>query len=389
MGFDIGNISYVRFNVVGEHARLPDAETLDKFAALALREGSETTSEIDYGWCGPRHVLDADFSVGNLVYNDCVHVGLRVDTNRVPASLKRAYVSSEQSAAAATNPSGLASKRQKKDAKDAAKKKIEEDLASGKFRRSKIINVLWDLPNHTLYAAAGGTTGEQLVELMERTFNLTLEPITSSVLALAELESKGLRRDFEDLTPTRFAAIAGDPPAEYPWTAKGDQAKDFLGNEFLVWLWDATHAAGGEIFVPGTNSMTVMFHRGMELDCVYGQSGRITARFEVPTEMPEVLDAMRAGKVPRRAGLTMAADGQLYTFTLGAESLSIAGLKLPDVDKADSARVLFEERIPLLRDFGKAIDNLYRDFVSSRTCDAWATTRERIQRRIAGKAVQA
>lgn len=383
MGFDSGALAFTRFNVVGEVARLPDEETLEKFSALALREEELTTSEVDYGWCGPRHVLDGDFGVGNTVYNDCITVGLRIDTNRVPSELKRAYVTMEESAAAASNPSGFASKRQKKEAKDAAKKKIEEDLASGKFRRSKMIPVLWDLPNHTLYAAVSASAREQLVELFERTHNCTLEPITSGNLGLHKLESIGRRREYEDLTPTRFAAIAGDPPAEYPWTAKGDQAKDFLGNEFLMWLWNEAGSKGGEVTLKG-HAATVMFSKTIDLDCCYGQSGRTQLKFEVPTEMVEAMDALRSGKVVRKAGLTVALHGQLYTLNLGGEGLTVGGLKLPDVEKADSARVLFEERITLLRDFMKGMDEIFDAFLTVRASESWNGHAEAMRRWISG-----
>lgn len=383
MGFDSGALAFTRFHVVGEVSRLPDEETIEKFAALALREGEETTSDVDYGWCGPRHVLDGDFGVGNLVYNDCVHVGLRVDTNRVPTELKRAYVEMETAAAASTNPSGFASKRQKKEAKDAAKKKIEEDLASGKFRRSKMTNVLWDMPNHTLYAAVSASGREQLIELFERTQNCTLEPITSGNLALSRMEANGKRREYEDLTPTRFAAIAGDPPAEYPWTAKGDQAKDFLGNEFLMWLWNEAGSKGGEVAL-GDHAATVMFSKTIDLDCCYGQSGRTQLKFEVPTEMIEAMDALRSGKVVRKAGLTVALHGQLFTLNLGGEGLTVGGLKLPEIEKADSARVVFEERITLLRDFMKGMDQIFDAFLKVRAGESWDGHAEAMRRWISG-----
>ena len=383
MGFDSGTLAFTRFHVVGEVVRLPDAETLEKFASCALRTDELSTAEIDYGWCGPRHCFDGDFGVGNTVYNDCVHVGLRIDTNRIPGELKRAYVAIEESAAAASNPSGFASKKQKRDAKETAKNKIDEDLASGKFRRSKVINVLWDMPNHTLYAAVSAASAEQLTELFERTHNCTLEPITSGNLALSRMEDAGRRREYEDLTPTRFAAIPGDPPAEYPWTAKGDQAKDFLGNEFLMWLWNEAGSRGGEVPL-GDHAATVMFSKTIDLDCCYGQSGRTQLKFEVPTEMTEAMDALRSGKVVRKAGLTIALHGQLYTLAMGGEGLTISGLKLPDVEKADSARILFEERITLLRDFMKGIDEIYAAFLKVRAGESWNAHAEGMRRWISG-----
>lgn len=384
MGFDSGALSFTRFHVVGEVARMPDEATLEKFSALALREEELTTAEVDYGWVGGRHMLDGDFNVGNCVYNDAIHVGMRIDTNKVPTELKKAYIALEESASAASNPSGFASKKQKRDARETAKRKIEEDLASGKFRRSKVINVLWDMPSSTVYAAVSTSQRDQLIELFERTHNVTLEPITSGNLALSRLEALGKRREYEDLTPTRFASIPGDPPAEYPWTAKGDQAKDYIGNEFLMWLWHATSSTGGAIRM-GEHAATVMFTKTLDLDCVYGQSGRTALKYEAPTDMPEAVEAMRSGKVPRKTGITIALHGQLYTLSLAAETLSISGMKLPEIEKADSPRVLFEERITLLRDFMKGFDQMFDAFLKQRAGDTWQGHVDQTRRWISGK----
>ena len=75
---------------------------------------------------------------------------------------------------------------------------------------------------------------------------------------------------------------------------------------------------------------------------------------------------------------------QQYTLTLAAETLSIGTLKLPDVEEAENPRVLFEERIGLLRDFCRMIDELFGQFLKLRTSGSWeskvGTIRKWIQR---------
>jgi hypothetical protein len=312
-------------------------------------------------------------------------VGLRIDTNKVPAEIKKAYVALEESAMASKNPSGFASRNQKREAKETAGRKIEEDLASGKFRRSKLIEVLWDLPGNTLYAAVSMSQRDQLMELFERSHGLTLEPITSGSLALHTLEKMGKRREYEDFHPTRFAiGPAGEgAPAEYPWSAKGDNAKDWIGNEFMMWLWHEAGSRGGEVpfrDAGGADKQaTVMFNKTMDLDCVYGATGRVGLKFETPSEMPEAAEAIRSGKVPRKAGIALALHGQLYTFSLGAELLGISGLKLPEVENADSPRV-FEERITLLRDFNKGLDALMAQFLQVRSSTGWEAYVQSVRR---------
>ena len=98
--------------------------------------------------------------------------------------------------------------------------------------------------------------------------------------------------------------------------------------------------------------------------------------------MPEVLDALKSGKVPRRAGLIVESSGSQFTFTLAAESLAVNALKLPDVEEADSPRVLCEERIALLREFGKTFDALFAAFLSVRASGAWEPETSKIRKKI-------
>src|SRR5439155_16197198 len=248
MGFASGSVSFRRFAVLGDQPAQVDQALMDKLSENALRPGElGVPEEVEYGWSGGRHVLDGEFSFEQNVYGDALFFALRIDTNKVPGDLKRAYTAMEEQAAAAANPSGFISKIQKRDARDIVRRKIDEELRSGRFRRSKLLPIVWDVPSATLYCAASGTALEQLLELFERTFGLSLVPLSAGSIAVRLLEPKGRRRDYEDLRPTRFV-YGGDGESqqpEYPWVAKGPEPKDFLGNEFLLWLWHETDTNGG------------------------------------------------------------------------------------------------------------------------------------------------
>jgi hypothetical protein len=377
MGFASGSISFRRFAVVGRSPDAIDQALLDKLSQFTLRPTEMgIPEEEEYGWSGGRHVLDGSFTFENNVYGDALLFGLRIDTNRVPAELRKAYQLQEEESAAAENPSGFISKLQKRDAKDVARRRVEEDLRSGRFRRSKLIPILWDLPTQTAFCNVTGPSLEKFAELFERTFGLSLLPISSGAAALRYLEPSGRRRDYEDSSPTRFVYGAdgeGQRP-EYPWVSKSAEPKDFFGNEFLLWLWHQIDM--GEA--------TAIIERTLDLDCAYGQSGRAFLRGDTVTKMPEALDALRTGKMPRKVGITIESTGAQYTLTLAAETLSIGTLKLPDVEEAENPRVLFEERIGLLRDFCRVIDELFAQFLKLRTSGSWesqvATIRKWIQR---------
>src|SRR5688500_21970 len=107
MGFASGSVSFRRFAVMGQQPEGIEQALLDKLAAHALRSGEAgVPEEAQYGWCGGRHVLDGQFSFENNAYADALVFALRIDSNKVPGELKRAYTMMEEDAAAATNPSG-------------------------------------------------------------------------------------------------------------------------------------------------------------------------------------------------------------------------------------------------------------------------------------------
>lgn len=373
MGFVSGSISFRRFIVAGEQPAAIDQALLDKVAEFALQVGEfSVPDEVEFGWSGGRHVLDASFSFEHNVFADALHCAMRVDTNRVPGELKKAYQMLEEEALAAGNPSGFISKNQRRDAKETVRTKVEKELKSGRFRRSKLLPVLWDFPGQTLYCNASSSMQEKLLTLFERSFGLQLEPLTAGSMALRLLEDKGKRRDYEDFRPTRFVSGPegeGQQP-EYPWVAKGPQPKDFLGNEFLLWLWHEADAKHGTIKTDD-GEVAIVLDKQLDLDCAYGQSGKDSLRGDGPTRMPEARDALRSGKLPRRAGMVMEHGGVQYTLTLSAEALAIGSAKLPDVEEAEDARVLFEERIAMLRNLSKGIDALFGAFVKLRASAAW------------------
>lgn len=374
MGFESGTMSFRRFAVMGEAPAQIEQSHLDRLAELAMQEQELGVPEEDaYGWCGGRHILDAQFSFDRNVYNDSLFFALRIDTNKVPASIKQAYIAMEEEAAAAGNPSGFISRQQKKDVRELVRSRLDDELRSGRYRRSKMVPILWDLATGELRTAAGGKSLEMLHEIFERTFGLSLLPLSAGSSALRLLEPQGRRRDYEDAKPTRFVyGPEGEGVwPEYPWVLKGPEPKDFFGNEFLLWLWQQADLRDGAIMTEDAGEVTILIDKSLDLDCAYAQTGRDSLRGDGPTQMPEARHALRTGKLPRKAGMLLHAFGQQYEFRLNVEEFSFGALRLPEVEDADTPRVLFEERITLLRDFERAWDALYDTFLKVRCSSSW------------------
>jgi hypothetical protein len=80
-----------------------------------------------------------------------------------------------------------------------------------------------------------------------------------------------------------------------------------------------------------------------------------------------------------------------YSLTFNPETFAIGSARLPDVEEADTPRVVFEERIALLRELGKAIDAMFASFLNVRASSSWESQTSNLRRWIkqSGKPVPA
>jgi hypothetical protein len=368
MGFASGSLSFFSFQVAGEHPA--DAEVLlDKMAEQVIVPNELGVPEpVQWGWAGGRHVLDGNFSLGENMFAEHLLVAMRVDTNKIPGDLKKAYTAIESAAVAKDNPSGFISKSQKRDVKAAVESKLNEEAKTGKFRKTKIVPVLWDLERKRLYSPAASTTREQLVELMERTFGVALTYVGPGTRAEFLKEGK-----LEDLKPTAFVeGPAGKgQTADYPWVADSSDSHAWLGNEFLTWLWYTADQKTG-IIPTSAGDVVVMFDKLLEMDCSFGENGKDVLHGAGPTQMPEAREALRSGKVPRKAGLILDHKSQQFTFQLQGDQFQVTGLQLPAAESADTPRSLMEDRTEKLRDFNTALYAVYQTFLKLRVSPEWA-----------------
>src|SRR5690606_38153820 len=83
-----------------------------------------------------------------------------------------------------------------------------------------------------------------------------------------------------------------------PWLKNAIDTKDFLGNEFVVWLWSAVENNHGLVTVKtdtGTTDVGVVLDRALDLDCAWAARGRMSLRGEAPTKMSEAAEALALG----------------------------------------------------------------------------------------------
>lgn len=373
MGFLNGRVTYVRYRVGGD-APLPfDQDVLERVEAHAVGKHGmgDSADGVTFGWSGGDHVLDVNFGAEKNVLNDALHLAIRIDTNKIPGDLLRAYTRIETDARAHLNPSGFANKAQKQEAKEAAMARAESEAADGRFRRRKHTPVLWDGTTNTLYAGTNSAAIlDRLQNLFRETFDRNLEPITAGSLAA--------ERTGSNFAPVAYHGSDPNAVAQVAWAESDPNRPDHWGNEFLMWLWHALQNDGDTLELADGSEATVMFAKTLMLDCPRGLTGSDSLKDEGPSKLPEAFRAIQSGKLPRKAGLIVVRNGVQYDLTLQAETLAVSGLALPKVEGA-SGREAHLARIDSLRHLVETLDLLYDAYGRRRTGPDWAGDLGRIR----------
>jgi hypothetical protein len=378
MGFFSGRVTFARHRVNGKSPKLFGPEHLQRLQAHAAGKQRVASSDgVEVGWTAGDHILDTKFALEKNVVNDTLHFCLRVDVNKVPGDLLRAYAQVELEALAASNPSGRASAGQRKQARQTALERLEAEAADGRFLRRKAYPVLWDaLSNELLVGTTAVAAVDRLHTLFEQTFGVGFEPLGAGRQMFRLAETRQQTRGVDDAGPAPF--VPGASPSEVVWILD-ESSRDFLGNEYLLWLWYMLDAESDAIDLGDGSDVSVLLTRTLVLEDPRGQTGRQAITSDGPTRLPEARRAVQAGKLPRKVGMILSRHDQQYELTLQAETLAVGGLRLPAPEAAEE-RARLEERVTQLRHFIETLDLLYDEFAKRRAGDGWTKELARIQK---------
>jgi len=270
---------------------------------------------------------------------------------------------------------------------------LREQAKTGRFRKSKAVPVIWDLSDKVVYfGSLGNTACEHLARLFHESFNVSLERLSAGTLAAETFSRKGKTRDWEDLRPSSFTAAPtgvggvdddeeGAPrdlsiPA-VPWLTRTVDTKDFLGNEWLLWLWHQSETAGGTIELP-SGEAALAIDKAIDLECAWGVGGKATLRGDAPTRLLEAAEALRTGKWPRKAGMILSDGEHQWELTLQADGFTVSSAALPEIADAQSPRELIEARLDRIVTLSRLVDELYTVFLAARGNGVWAGMKSNI-----------
>lgn len=370
MGFLSGSVTFECYRVRGSDCRQfgpKHIETLKRFAVGQIEGVSEDQPEV--GFLGGEHLFDRHFDLEKNVIADALHCAVRIDTHQVPAAVRKAWLQMELAAATADSPRGRPTKAQRQQAKEAVEARCAQEIREGKYRRMQQFPVLWDLRNDVLFFGGTSSAAAELgCDLCSRAFGIELERMTAGHRALAWAAEAKQRKALEELRPAAFHQPGG--AAEIAWWNGESGNFDYLGNEFLLWLWWRWETVSDTIKLPDGSEVTGMFARTLALECPRDESGKETITAENPTRLPEAAQAVRSGKLPRKSGLLLARYGEQYELVLQAETFAVSGAKIRTEDHSEGRGIL-EDRLESVRGLQETIDLLFRAFCARRLGNVW------------------
>ncbi|HMN97399.1 MAG TPA: hypothetical protein PKC43_13185 [Phycisphaerales bacterium] len=404
MAFRSGGVSYARFHVSGTAGALPSAVDDALFDRLAehvvARDGVGTPPELRAGWCAGRHLLDTSFDWETCGFGSTLLAGVRIDVAKVPPELRRAYVAiaeAERSGGAEVADRRLLGRAERKAAREEADRRCAAELAEGRHRRSTMVPLLWDLERSIVLAPiAGERKRGEVRDLFAGSLELGLHGRSAGSLAWDLLSNHGLASELDEIRPSSFTPPPGqrsadgerllEPVPEVPWAAASNEAKDFVGNEWLLWMWWIAETQEGLVDT-GVGEVALVLERALDLECAWGVSGRTSLRGDAPTLLPEAARALLHGKWPRRAGLLVAPPGgHAFACSLQADRFAVSGATLPEIDDARSEREIVEQRIERTLELDRTLLALFEAFLRARVGRGWTTTREQMTEWIRGRA---
>jgi hypothetical protein len=367
-----GPVSFVRFARTGPKPGAFGDDHLERLRDRHVNWHTLATADgVNVGWSAGEHILDTEFALDKNVYPEHLLFDICKQTDKLPADKLKAYYSADLHALAKDNPSGFASARQKREAKESARARLEEEARDGRFRKWQTVPCAWDaVTNRVFLGSASPNVADRFQRLWAESFDANLihqkklgghvEPLTAGLLA-AELLA---HVDFEQLELTTFAGSAFEGAA---WCT--NETRNWLGNEFLLWLWFTTDTSTDTITLPDGSEATFMFAGGIKVEDPRGVGGNGTMNSDSAVRLPEARAAVATGKLPRKAALCVVRNGDQFTFTLQAETLAVGGAKFAKPDA--TGREAHYARLQQIRDLAETLDLMFGAFLAVRVGDQW------------------
>lgn len=153
-------------------------------------------------------------------------------------------------------------------------------------------------------------------------------------------------------------------------------AKQFLGNEFLLWLW-RRYDDDTASFKLGSDLVNVHFADRIQLSATLAEAETSDLKGGAPAHSPEAHKALQVGKRVAKAKMRLSKGEREWEFSIDSASFRMSGVKTPTVLSKEDDEPFFE-RMFLIEELHDAWYGVYRMFLEERLGAGWEKKRKEI-----------
>ena len=355
MGILKGNISFTRFKVVGK----PENEYLDTIKRYAFNEIEEDSdAEVSSGWVSLIEE-DTQLDAPDFLKGAYLTLLLRVDSRKVPSTaLKNQYkkVLKEKYASG---------QRPSKSDRQEIKATIRLQLLKKVIPAIKTYGMVWNIKDGSIIFESTNTkVCDMFADIFNETFGLKPKRMFPYILA-ERLVDSSLHSNLRNSAETDFISRTSLSSNYSENTVDLLEIKRFLGQEFLIWLWNCGRSS--KVF------KNCSLWCGDRMVLISGEDTKVICEGDIVV-MGEVKKGLAQGRKMVECRFSIEKEDREYEFTLDDIWMNFKSCKLPkvplDKDDMDGA---FLERVYLLEEVVGIVDHLFKLFIETKLSIDWRT----------------
>ena len=312
MGILKGGISFTRFKVVGK----PENEYLDTIKQYAFNEIEEDSdAEVSSGWVSLIEE-DTQLDAPDFLKGAYLTLLLRVDSRKVPTTaLKNQYKKIiKEKYASGQKPS----KSDRQEIKEA----IRLQLLKKAIPTTKTYGMVWNINNgNIIFESTNTKICDRFIDIFKETFGLKIKRMFPYVLA-EHLVDSSLHANLRNSTETNFITRTNLPAKYSENVVELLDMKRFLGQEFLIWLWNCGRSS--KVF------KNCSLWCGDRMVLISGEDTKVTCEGDIIT-MGEVKKGLAQGRKMVECRFSVEKEDREYEFTLDDIWMNFKSCKLPKV----------------------------------------------------------
>lgn len=362
-----GGLSLVRFKI--KH-KISVEEVVKGLNSFKAHEALTYEKSENFGWAVIDNFLETHFKTSKIDFNDFYLFSVRHTFKKVPSSLLKAYcLQEEQKRLVATKKEAL-TRFEKSEIRNEIRARLFEEQPI----EYKVYDCMLEIKSGVLYfSGTSKKIKEEFIKLFELSFDVTPLFLDASGLAsqiLKQVDFKALKQKLPSLyTPIKTAEN------------KEIELENFLGGDFLTWLWYQIEEKQKEFTVEEQKVGILLDDFLVLRNPINSSMDALENTFKngIPSSCSEAAAALYSGKKLYQAKVEVATKEAVWAFKFFSEKFSLNGIRLPALDP-DSELDALEERLEKIGELFLILDTVFVLFLEDYLGDEWGAVEASIRK---------